>query len=261
MKKIFLALFILAVAFLFSVKTVKAQITPTPTNQSFQVPGVTCGDAESEDSEIKKCCLSGNLSIKDKVNVPELFCISDLLGSPVKGGCPGNLINGIIDYFFSAWPIKNIEEYYTGVAQKANPCINGNPSTLDYSNPSCVCVLQPATTKILCDKYLANSKDYGSCVNCAQKGVWTSIGCIQNDLNSFIGETVFGFGIGLAGGFSLLCIIYAAFMMQSSQGNPEKLKKAQEMITSCIMGLMLIIFSVFILRLIGVNILKIPGFG
>jgi len=49
-------------------------------------------------------------------------------------------------------------------------------------------------------------------------------------------------------------------MMQSSQGNPEKLKKAQEMITSCIMGLMLIIFSVFILKLIGVNILKIPGF-
>ena len=38
------------------------------------------------------------------------------------------------------------------------------------------------------------------------------------------------------------------------------LKKAQELITSCIMGLMLIIFSIFILRLIGVDILKIPGF-
>ena len=50
-------------------------------------------------------------------------------------------------------------------------------------------------------------------------------------------------------------------MMQTSQGNPEKLKKAQEMLTSCIMGLMLIIFSVLILRLIGVDILKIPGFN
>lgn len=261
MKKIFLVLFVLIVGLsFFSVKKVKAQ-TPTPTDQSFQFPGVTCGDAESENSEAKKCCLSSNLSFKDKLNIPELFCVSDLFGSPVKGGCPGNLINGIVDYFLSAWPVKNVEEYFVGVAQKTNPCINGNPSTLDYSNPSCVCILQPATTKILCDKYLASSKDYGSCVSCAEKGVWTSIGCIQNDLNSFIGETVFGFGIGLAGGFSLLCIIYAAFMMQSSQGNPEKLKKAQEMITSCIMGLMLIIFSVFILRLIGVSILKIPGFG
>ena len=78
------------------------------------------------------------------------------------------------------------------------------------------------------------------------------------NFKSIIEETVFGIGVGLAGGFSLLCIIYAAFMMQSSEGNPEKLKKAQEMITSCIMGLMLIIFSVFILRLIGVNLLKIP---
>jgi len=49
--------------------------------------------------------------------------------------------------------------------------------------------------------------------------------------------------------------------MQSSQGNPEKLKKSQDMITSCIMGLMLIIFSIFILKLIGVDILKIPGFS
>ena len=91
-------------------------------------------------------------------------------------------------------------------------------------------------------------------------GVWTGIGCVYTDTKAFIEKTVFGMGIGLAGVLALLCIIYSAFMMQSSQGNPEKLKKAQEMITSCIMGLMLIIFSVFILRLIGVDILNIPGF-
>jgi hypothetical protein len=261
MKKILLVLFILLSAFLFfSLPKAQAQ-TPTPADQILQVPGYNCGNAESTDPNVQKCCLSSNLSFKDRKNIPDVWCVSDIISSPVKAGCPGNIVNGIVDYVLSAWPIKNIEEYFTGVAKKINPCINGNPSTLDYSDPSCVCKIQPATTKILCDKYLANSKDYGSCVSCAEKGVWTSIGCINNDLNTFIGKTVFGFGIGLAGGFSLLCIIYAAFMMQSSQGNPEKLKKAQEMITSCIMGLMLIIFSVFILRLIGVNILKIPGFG
>ena len=41
----------------------------------------------------------------------------------------------------------------------------------------------------------------------------------------------------------------------------EKIKKAQDLLTSCIMGLMLIIFAVFILRLVGVNILRIPGFS
>ena len=92
-------------------------------------------------------------------------------------------------------------------------------------------------------------------------GVWSGIGCVKTNVREFIQDTLFRLGIGLAGGLALLCIIYSAFMMQTSQGNPEKLKKAQEMLTSCIMGLMLIIFSVLILRLIGVDILKIPGFN
>lgn len=262
MKKIFLVLFVLLSSFLFfSLAAVKAQ-TSTPINQTFQIPGITCGDAEAKKDDVKKCCLSSNLSLKDRVDVPDIFCISDLIGSPIKGGCIGNVFDGIKNYFFSIWPVKDLEEkWLSGEAYKVNPCINGNPSTTDYSNPSCVCQIQPATTKILCDRYLINSKDYNSCVTCSEKGVWTSIGCINNDLNSFIEENIFGLGISLAGGFSLLCIIYAAFMMQSSEGNPEKLKKAQEMITSCITGLILIIFSIFILKLIGVNILKIPGFS
>ncbi|OGK18099.1 hypothetical protein A2866_03150 [Candidatus Roizmanbacteria bacterium RIFCSPHIGHO2_01_FULL_39_8] len=91
-------------------------------------------------------------------------------------------------------------------------------------------------------------------------GIWTSLGCIESTLSSFISKTVMSLGVSLAGIFALLCIIYSAFQLQTSQGNPEKIKKAQELLTSCIMGLMLIIFSIFILRLIGVDILKIPGF-
>ena len=58
-----------------------------------------------------------------------------------------------------------------------------------------------------------------------------------------------------------MCIIYSAYLIQFSRGNPERIKKAREYLTSCIMGLLLIIFSIFILRLIGVDILRIPGFG
>lgn len=256
MKKIFLVLFIFLSSFLFfSLIRVEAQ-TPTPPDQILQIHGYNCGNAESIDPNVQRCCLSNNLLLKDKLDFKNWCKWPVVCSIP-----PLSLVGGVLDYFISSWPVKDINELVTGMAKKVNPCISGNPSTFDHSDPSCVCILQPATTKMLCDQYLANSKDYANCVSCSDKGVWTSIGCVNNDLNSFIGETVFGFGIGLAGGFSLLCIIYAAFMMQSSQGNPEKLKKAQEMITSCIMGLMLIIFSVFILRLIGVNILKIPGFG
>jgi len=115
----------------------------------------------------------------------------------------------------------------------------------------------------MCEKYLsANLAEATSCVRCASgNGMWTGMGCLPLDLNTLIGSFVLSTGIGIGGIFALLCIIYSAFMMQSSQGNPEKLKKAQEMITSCIMGLMLIIFSVLIMKIIGVNILRIPGFG
>jgi hypothetical protein len=45
----------------------------------------------------------------------------------------------------------------------------------------------------------------------------------------------------------------------SSSGDPERLKGGQELLTSAIAGLIMLIFSVFILRVIGVDILKLPG--
>ena len=89
--------------------------------------------------------------------------------------------------------------------------------------------------------------------------LFTAIGCIPigdpNQLVAFILRWAFGIG----GGISFLLIIYAGFMIMTSSGNPERLKAGQELLTSAIMGLLLLIFSVFILRIIGVNILKIPG--
>jgi len=145
-----------------------------------------------------------------------------------------------------------------------NPCVRGNPTiggepTTDYSNPNCICLEKTATFTVLCDKYLKNSKDYNSCVTC--QGIWTGLGCIKSDLEKFITENVMTFGMSLAGIIAVLCIIYSAFELQTSSANPEKIKNAQERLTSCILGLLLIIFSIFILKLIGVDILRIPGFG
>lgn len=109
-----------------------------------------------------------------------------------------------------------------------------------------------------------NQKEYEQCLECTALGgggTWTAVGCFYNDLSKTISEKIFGWALGLAGGVALLCIIYASIRMQLSSGNPEKVQHAQEMITSCITGLIMIIFSILILRIIGVDILRIPGFG
>jgi len=157
------------------------------------------------------------------------------------------------------------------------------PSTLDIKDPNCICI-DPNTkglarlSDILCKKYIyvdeekikegkiskeSILREFGQCSDCfASGGYWSGMGCIYfSNWQTFFEKNVFGLLIGLAGIISLFCIIYAAFQIQTSSGNAEKVKKAQELLTSCIMGLMLIIFSVFILKLIGVDILKIPGFS
>jgi len=67
--------------------------------------------------------------------------------------------------------------------------------------------------------------------------------------------------MGLGGVIAFILIVIGGFQIILSAGNPDKVKAGQEMITSAIAGLLLIIFSIFILRLIGYDILQIPDFG
>ena len=91
------------------------------------------------------------------------------------------------------------------------------------------------------------------------RGVWTGLGCIDKNLQGFVQNVILGYGLGFAGLASFLCVIYTGFQYSLSRGNSEKIKKAQELLTSCLIGLLFIIFSVLILRIIGVDLLRIPG--
>lgn len=166
-------------------------------------------------------------------------------------------------------PLDPLLKYQTQLS--VEPCVTGySPSTPgDLTNSACTCI-KPTEVPLsvivnLCDN-VKSDVEKESCKNClngagSSVGVWTGVGCVRSNIGSFIQETLLGWGVGLAGGISMLCIMYAAFMMQTSGGEAEKIKKAQQLMTSCITGLMLIIFSVFILQLIGVRILRIPGFN
>ncbi|MCR4329673.1 MAG: pilin [Candidatus Roizmanbacteria bacterium] len=90
--------------------------------------------------------------------------------------------------------------------------------------------------------------------------IWTGLGCIPTDISGLI-NSVFTTLVGVLGGFILLCIIFEGMRIMTSAGNPEALKKAQEGITSCIIGFIVVFFSVLILRIIGVDILQLPWFG
>jgi hypothetical protein len=90
----------------------------------------------------------------------------------------------------------------------------------------------------------------------------TAIGCIPvlGNKEAFLGW-ILKWAVGIGGGIAFLLIVYAGFMIMTSQGNPERLQAGKELLTSAISGLILLIFSIFILKVIGVDILQIPGFG
>lgn len=92
-------------------------------------------------------------------------------------------------------------------------------------------------------------------------GIDTAIGCIPVETtNAFMGWAL-GWAIGVGGGIAFLLIVYASFLVMTSQGVPDRLKAGQELLTSAISGLIMLIFSVFILRFIGVDILGLKAFG
>ncbi len=88
----------------------------------------------------------------------------------------------------------------------------------------------------------------------------TAIGPLRVEPQEFI-KSIFGLVLSLSGGIALILIIISGYRLMASRGNPEALQGAQEQLTSAIIGLLFIIFSLVILEIIGVDILKIPGFS
>jgi hypothetical protein len=89
----------------------------------------------------------------------------------------------------------------------------------------------------------------------------TAIGCIPiGEPREFI-AFVLRWAMGIGGGVAFLLILYSGFMMISSSGNPERLQAGRELLTAAISGIVLLIFSIFILRFVGIDILGISSFG
>jgi len=131
------------------------------------------------------------------------------------------------------------------------------------SSAGCPTIPPPGGSATTTCGLITDSALQASCKNCMENGsgkVWTAIGCFPATIDGLF-KQFFPFLLGIAGGIAFLLILFGALQMMTSAGNPEKLNAGKELVSAAITGLLLIIFSVFILRLIGVDLLGIPGFG
>jgi hypothetical protein len=97
-----------------------------------------------------------------------------------------------------------------------------------------------------------------SCTVDGNVGVYTALGCIPVQMDKFVAWLLpYLFGIG--GGIAFILMIVGFIQMTTSQGDPKAVQGARETITSAIVGLLICILAIFLLRLITVNILHIPG--
>jgi hypothetical protein len=91
------------------------------------------------------------------------------------------------------------------------------------------------------------------------KSINTGIGCIPVESPAGFITTILRWATGIAGGIAFILIVYAGFEIITAGGNPQKVQAGRELLTAAIMGLMFLLFSAFILRFFGVDLLGIPG--
>ena len=104
---------------------------------------------------------------------------------------------------------------------------------------------------------LARSNVNPLCVG--EEAIDTAIGCIPIDDKEALLSFFLRWAVGIGGGISFILILVSGFQIMTSAGNPERLKAGRELMTSAIAGLILLIFSVIVLKIIGVDILQLPG--
>lgn len=89
-------------------------------------------------------------------------------------------------------------------------------------------------------------------------GIYTAVGCIDPTPTGIITGLI-RIALGVMGGVALLQMVYVGILYQ--QGNTEKIKGARTQLIATLTGVAVLVFSVLILRIIGVNILDVIPAG
>lgn len=87
-------------------------------------------------------------------------------------------------------------------------------------------------------------------------GVDSGLGCLPTDFRD-LAAWVLSIALGIGGALAVGLIIMSGYKIMTSQGDPDKLEEGKGTLTAAISGLLFIVFSVTIYRLIATNLLNI----
>ena len=96
--------------------------------------------------------------------------------------------------------------------------------------------------------------------SCGDKAIDTALGCMSVDTQGFTGQLL-GFLAGTAGAISLVIMLAATIQIMTGGDNAEQVKKGKELFTGAVTGLLFIVFSVTLLKIVAGDIIQLPGFG
>jgi hypothetical protein len=95
--------------------------------------------------------------------------------------------------------------------------------------------------------------------NCGDTAIDTALGCLSVETKGFT-IALLQFLAGVAGAVSLVIMLIATIQIMTGGDNAEQVKKGKELFTSAITGLLFIIFSVTLLRIVAGDIIQLDGF-
>lgn len=155
---------------------------------------------------------------------------------------------------FNAWK-KDAPEGETPYCTIPNITVSNKPGFVS-SPPPAVDVCKTDRNGVKCAYSKAepcsDNKD-------APKGFQTAIGCLHTS-PEVLAKDFLTFSIAISGGLAFLMMLFGAFQLLTSAGNPDTLGAGRDKITNAVIGLLIIIFATLLLQVIGVDVLKLPGF-
>ncbi len=121
----------------------------------------------------------------------------------------------------------------------------------EKAHPNDPCSLLSGNDRVACRQCMGTEDN-------PTNNVWTVFGCINMGSSGSIFNFFFNLLSYMVGGIAALLLIYASFLYMTSGGDSEKIKRAQTLITAIVSGILFIIFSIMIMRFVGITLFDLP---
>lgn len=97
------------------------------------------------------------------------------------------------------------------------------------------------------------------------------MGCENDVLHTDLGDipcnpagfatSLYGIGLSFIGVVALLFIVYGGFLILTSQGSQDQLRRGKSYITYSIIGVVLAVAGYALYQILAIDVIKIPGFS